>query len=192
MKNRKSTIRRERKRESLKQHDSTAVPRARKPIYLGGYIVERFGDWIITLAAAGVMIWWVWRRFDRWLHEPPGVKLRRLAVAGRIERDETVELIENNGYEVLSGKHRIPLAVVVDDGPSQATRLYFDYLAVKDDKYYLVKLERTRQPLEWTASGLRERLLVYALLFPDCEGILVVDSRDGLVRTVRFKVEDDE
>ncbi|KIL34438.1 hypothetical protein SD71_19905 [Cohnella kolymensis] len=154
--------------------------------------MERFGDWILTLAAAGVMIWWVWRRFNRWLHEPPGAKLRRLAVAGGVDRDETVELIENYGYQVLSGKHRIPLGVAIDDGPTQATRLYFDYLAAKDDKYYLVKLDRARQPLEWTASGLRERLLVYALLFPDCEGILVVDSRDGLVKTVRFKVEDDE
>jgi hypothetical protein len=154
--------------------------------------LARAGDWILLLAGAGLMLWWAVRRFDHWLHEPPAVRLRKLAQAGPIEQSEAVELLQEHGYEVLSGKHRIPLAVRVDDGPAQSTRLYFDYLACKEDKYYLVKLERSRLPTEWTASGLRERLLVYALLFPDCEGIIVADPRDKLLRAVRFQVEDDE
>ncbi len=154
--------------------------------------MERFGDWIIMLAAAGIMIWWVARRFDRWLHEPPGSKLRKLAIAGGVEQDDNVMLMQENGYEVLSGKHRIPLGVVLDDGPVMPTRLYFDYLAFKEDKYYLVKLERARQPMDWTASGLRERLLAYALLFPDCEGIVIVNAQDRQLKIVRFKVEDGE
>jgi hypothetical protein len=140
------------------------------------------------LAAAGIMVWWAFRRFDRWLHEPPGSRLRRLAQAGGVEVDETVLLLREHEYEVLSGKHRIPLGVVLNDGPTMPTRLYFDYLAFKDHKYYLVKMERARQPMDWTASGLRERLLVYALLFPDCEGIVIV-AHDKQLKTVRFKVE---
>lgn len=154
--------------------------------------MSRFGDWLLLLAGAAVALWWVVRRFDRWLHEPPGVRLRRLAQKGGVAEDDTVALLRESGFEVLSGKHRIPLGVSVDDGPAQPTRLFFDYLASKEDKYYLVKLERARQPLDWTASGLRERLLVYALLFPDCAGIIVADPKDKLVRTVRFQVEDDE
>ncbi|TJY44439.1 hypothetical protein E5161_03410 [Cohnella pontilimi] len=152
--------------------------------------MSRFGDWLLMLTAAGVMVWWLIRWFDRWLHEPPGAKLRRLAQAGGVEPDEAVSLLQEHGYEVLSGKHRVPLGVVVDEGPVQPTRLYFDYLASKDDKYYLVKLERARQPMDWTASGLRERLLVYALLFPDCEGLIVANPKDKLLRTVRFQLED--
>jgi hypothetical protein len=163
-----------------------------KPIDRGGWLLERFGDWIIMIAAAGVMLWWVFRRFDRWLHEPPGSKLRKLALAGGVEQDDTVALLQKHDYEVLSGKHRIPLGVVLDDGPVMPTRLYFDYLASKEDKYYLVKLERTRQPMDWTASGLREQLLVYALLCPDCEGIIIVNLKDQLLKIVRFKVEDGE
>lgn len=152
--------------------------------------MDKFGDALIMLAAVCMMLWWAWRRFDRWLHEPPGSRLRKLATAGGVEQDATVELLRQHGYDVLSGKHRVPLGVKVDDGPVQPTRLYFDYLAEKEHKYYLVKLERVRQPTEWTASGLRERLLVYALLFPDCEGILVADPGDQQVKLVRFKVED--
>ncbi|XID94159.1 hypothetical protein ACF3MZ_06445 [Paenibacillaceae bacterium WGS1546] len=151
--------------------------------------MDRAGDWIIMLIAAGIMGWWAIRRFDRWLHEPPGSRLRKLALAGGVEEDDTVQLLREHGYEALSGKHRVPLGVAVDDGPVMPTRLYFDYLAVKDNKYYLVKLERSRQPIEWTASGLRERLLVYALLFPDCEGIVVAIPQERQIKTVRFKVE---
>jgi len=154
--------------------------------------MSRVVDWLLLLAVAALMLWWIVRRFDRWLHEPPGVRLRRLAQKGTAPDDEISALLADNGFEVLAGKHRISLGVAVDDEPVQPTRLFFDYLAAKDDKYYLVKVDRARQPLDWTASGLRERLLVYALLFPDCDGIIVVDPRDRRVRTVRFQVEDDE
>lgn len=156
--------------------------------------MERFGDWLLMLIAAGFMIGWVLWRLRRWLHDPPGARLRKLARAGGIDVDDNdaVSLLEEHGYEVLSGKHRIPLGVVLDDGPPQPTRLYFDYLASMEDKYYLVKLERARQPTDWTASGLRERLLVYQLLFPDCDGIVVADPNERQVRKVRFQVEDGE
>ncbi|WP_239613877.1 hypothetical protein [Cohnella mopanensis] len=153
--------------------------------------MDKLGDWVIMLVAAGLMVWWCFRRFDRWLHEPPGSRLRKLALEGGVEPDETVQLLQEHDYEVLSGKHRVPLGVVLDDGPTMPTRLYFDYLAFKEDKYYLVKVERTRQPIDWTASGLRERFLVYALLFPDCDGIVIVlaQAQDRQIKTVRFKVE---
>jgi hypothetical protein len=142
------------------------------------------------LIAAGLISWWTWQRFTRWLHEPPGSRLRRLAKGTIVQPDEATLFLEGHGYQVLSGKHRIPLGVAVDDGPAQATRLYFDYLAVQEDQYFLVKLERSRQPLDWTPSGLRERLLVYALLFPDCDGILVADPKERQLRKVRFQLED--
>ncbi|RKP57158.1 hypothetical protein D7Z26_04020 [Cohnella endophytica] len=151
--------------------------------------MDRFGDWLIMLTAAGLMVWWVIRRFDKWLHEPPGSRLRKLAQAGGVEQDENVTLLEEHGFEVLSGKHRVPLGVVVDDGPVMPTRLYFDYLACREHKYFLVKLERARQPLDWTASGLREKLLPYALLFPDCEGIVIAHTQEAQIKIVRFKVE---
>ncbi|SFB19998.1 hypothetical protein SAMN05216312_104392 [Cohnella sp. OV330] len=153
--------------------------------------MARFGDGLIFAAAVAAIIWWVWRRFRHWLHEPPSSRLRRLARDGAPdEDDEAAALLREHGYEALSGKHRIPLGVSVDDGPYEATRLYFDYIASKEERYYLVKLERPRQPMDWTASGIRERLLVYALLFPECEGVIVADMRDRSLKTVKFKIEE--
>lgn len=154
--------------------------------------MAQFGDWLLLLTGAGLMVWWVFRRLDRWLHEPPSARLRKLAQEGAVSPDETTAMLEEAGYRVLAGKHRIPLGVKIDDEPVRPTRLFFDYLVSKDDQFFLVKLERDRQPTEWTASGLRERYLVYTLLFPDCEGIVVADPKQNQIRTVRFRVEDDD
>lgn len=155
--------------------------------------MERFGDGLIFAVAVAAIMWWLWRRFRHWLHEPPSARLRKLARDNAPEADdEAAALLREHGFEVLSGKHRIPLGVAVDDGGFEATRLYFDYVAAMDERYYLVKLARPRQPLDWTASGLRERLLVYALLFPECEGVIVADMRDRTLRTVRFRIGEGE
>ncbi|RUS48076.1 hypothetical protein [Cohnella sp. AR92] len=154
--------------------------------------MSRIGDWFIFLVVVALLLWWAAHRFNRWLHEPPSLRLRRLMREGPVEPDDSVALLESNGYEVLSGKHRIPLAVSIDGGPMQATRLYFDYLVQKDELYYLVKLDRARKPIEWTAAGLRERLLAYTLLFPECEGVIIADPKGQALHTVRFKVEDEQ
>ncbi|MCC3373403.1 hypothetical protein [Cohnella sp. REN36] len=155
--------------------------------------MDRFGDGLVFVIAVAAIAWLAWRRFRRWLHEPPSLRLRRLAQAGNIvEPDEAVDFLQEQGYQVLSGKHRVPLGVMVDDGPVQTTRIYFDYFVSKGDQFYLVRLERSRQPIDWTASGLRERLLPYALLFPECDGIVVADPKDRMLRTVRFRVEDEK
>jgi hypothetical protein len=154
--------------------------------------MAQIGDWLLLLIGACLMVWWVLRRIYRWLQEPASARLRRLAQRGNVVPDETTAMLEEAGFKVLAGKHRIPLGVKIDDEPVMSTRLFFDYLVSKDDQYFLVKLERPRQPTEWTASGLRERYLVYALLFPDCEGIVVADPKQNQIRTVRFRVEDDD
>jgi hypothetical protein len=156
--------------------------------------VERIGDWILIFLAVLFFAWLALRRFRNWLREPPGIRLRRLARRKSYvdEDEEPVRQLREAGYNVLGGKHRIPFGVSVDGAPAQPTRLYFDYLAEKDDKFYIVKLERPKNPLDWTPSGLRERLLPYALLFPDCEAILVVDPIGRRIRTVRFTAREEE
>ncbi|THF75895.1 hypothetical protein [Cohnella fermenti] len=153
--------------------------------------MSQLGDGFVFVIVVILLLWWLVHRFNRWLHAPPSLRLRRLAQDGPVDADESVVWLETCGYEVLSGKHRIPLAVAVDDGPMQATRLYFDYLVQKDDCYYLVKIDRARKPIEWTPSGLRDRLLAFTLMFPECEGIVIADPKGQTIHTVRFKVEDE-
>ncbi len=51
------------------------------------------------------------------------------------------------------------------DGQALQSRLFIDLIAEKDGKHYIVKTARDRMPIDWTGSGVRDRLLVYALAY---------------------------
>ncbi|WP_240941096.1 hypothetical protein [Paenibacillus sp. HB172176] len=151
-----------------------------------------YGDWFIMLIAGGLLLFWLYRAFYRWLHEPANVNRIKLGKGGAVSsNDENVKLLRKRGYEVTSGKHVIRIPIEMDDSPlGSGTRLYIDYIAEKDDSAYLVKTARERMPMDWTASGVRDRLLVYALLLPDCSGVLFVDAKEGIVRKIVFHLID--
>ncbi|WP_235680373.1 hypothetical protein [Paenibacillus albicereus] len=148
-------------------------------------------DRLVMVVSALLIGYWAYRAFYNWLHEPKGLK--RL-VLGRGEilapDDPHVLFLESHGYEVISGKHRVPLVVDLD-GKEMSSRLYVDYVAVRNGDMYAVKLMRERQPLDWTGSGLRDRLLVFHLLLPELEGILLIDTEDNKIRTVKFELNEE-
>ncbi|MFD0711063.1 hypothetical protein [Paenibacillus sp. GCM10027626] len=151
----------------------------------------KYGDWLIMLVAGSIIVYWLYRLFYRWLHEPPGVNSKLLLSRAEDvdERDDNVRFLERNGYEVNYGKYRIPITIDLD-GEQLYSRLFIDMIAERDGKYYVVKTARERMPIEWTGSGLRDRLLIYALLMPECEGVLFVDQKSNLIKTVTFHFSD--
>jgi len=150
---------------------------------LGKYV-----DWLIMIIAGCMIVLWLYRVFHRWLHEPPGVNSKLLlSNAGEVdEDDEQVKFLEQHGFEVNYGKYRVPITIDLD-GEELYSRLFIDMIAERDGKHYIVKTARERMPIDWTGSGVRDRLLVYALLMPECEGILFVDQKAQLIRTVTFR-----
>jgi len=152
-----------------------------------GGMALTFVDGLIMLLAGGLLVLWLYRLFYRWLHQPAGSKLFLLGDGGELEADdENIGFLERHGFEVVSGKHRVPLRIGLD-GEVLRSRLYIDYVAEKDGLTYLVKTARDRMPMDWTGSGVRDRLLVYALLVPGAAGILFADPREGWIRTVTFE-----
>ncbi|AJY77248.1 hypothetical protein [Paenibacillus beijingensis] len=146
-------------------------------------------DGLVMIAASVLVLYWIYRALYHWLHEPRAVNRLILGSGEPLEPDdEAVLLLESCGYAVSSGKHRLPIELELDGKPLQS-RIYVDYIAEKDGLMYAVKMARERQPMNWTGSGLRDRLLVYSLLLPQMEGILVVDMRDGSVRMVKFLLD---
>lgn len=151
-----------------------------------------YGDWFIMVFAGCLFVVWLFRVFHRWLHEPASVKRLKLGKGGVLaEDDENILLLEQAGYEVSSGKHLIPIPIKLDDVPlGRGSRLYIDYIAEMDNCTYIVKTARDRMPMEWTASGVRDRLLVYSLLLPECDGILFVDAKEKVIRKITFHISD--
>lgn len=98
------------------------------------------------------------------------------------------ELLQTNGYQGIGGKLRVPLTVRVD-GKKLASRMFIDGFAQKDEGLYVIRLERERLPIEWTGSGIREKLLAYALLYPETKGILYINETDQTVKEIQFEFD---
>lgn len=103
--------------------------------------------------------------------------------------DEAARLLEEYGYEVIGGKRRIPIEISVSGGEMLQSRLFIDYMVSKNGLYYTVKLAKERKPVEWTGSSIRERLLVYQLVFPNTAGVLYVDLQQRKVHCFVFDVQ---
>jgi hypothetical protein len=158
----------------------------------GAADVGNAADWLLMVAAGGLIVVWLFRRFHVWLHEPPASRVFRLGEGAEPEPDdEAVRFLEAHGYEVVSGKHRVPIEIEVDGELMQA-RLFIDYIAVKDGRTWLVKTARDRMPVDWTGAGVRDRFLVYALLVPTAEGVVYADPRERWLRTITFAIGTDD
>lgn len=135
---------------------------------------------IVVLAVIG------WFRFKKWLYAPSRIRLP-FPDYTPVPRTEAVSMMEKAGYEVICGKKKVPLLVEVDDIPMDS-RLFVDYFARKGEELYVVKVAKQRQPIEWTGSGVREKLLPYCYLFTETHGVLYVDVEEGSVRKVRMDI----
>lgn len=156
---------------------------------MGNYI-----DWLVMAVVGSLLLIWAYRGFYRWLHQPAGTRGLKLGKGGAIAEDDiNVQLLEQAGYEVTSGKHLIPISIDLDgEELGRGSRLYIDYIAEQEDESYIVKTARDRMPMDWTGSGIRDRLLVYSLLLPECDGVLFVDAKERIIRKITFHIADAE
>lgn len=148
------------------------------------------GDLFAMMLVIAAILVWGWFRFKKWLRSPVRIRLP-FPEAAPFARTEAVKLLEDAGYEVVSGKIKVPLLVEVDGEP-MPSRLFIDYFAKKDHELYAVKVSRQRQPVEWTAAGVRDRFMPYLHLFEETHGILYVDLEEGKVRKIAIDIGEAE
>jgi hypothetical protein len=123
-----------------------------------------------------------------WVRDKVGHVIPDIPVDDEIPEDEAVGLLEAAGYEILSGKKRIPIHVLLNDEPLQS-RLFIDYFVQMEDEVYIVKLAKERKPLELTGSGIRDALLCYQLAYPQAAGILYVDLAQRKINKIAITIE---
>ncbi len=144
------------------------------------------GDQFVILLILIILLVIGWFRFKRWLYSPARLKLP-FPTYTPVPHSEAVRLMEQAGYEVICGKKKVPLLVDVDDIPLDS-RLFVDYFARKGEELYVVKLARERQPIQWTGSGVRDKLLPYCYLFSETHGVLYVDVEEGSIRKIKMDI----
>lgn len=104
----------------------------------------------------------------------------------------SIDLLEDEGYEVVGGKLKIPLSFNVN-GSQLYSRLFIDYVASKEEgTVYLVILARPRKPLDLTGSGLRDTMLPYLLIYPECSGVLYVNVATASIQVIKLGKDDGE
>ncbi|MDR6725149.1 hypothetical protein J2W91_003648 [Paenibacillus amylolyticus] len=142
-------------------------------------------DTIVIGVFAICLIVWLFYGLRNWINRPQPVSLTGIQLNVVIQDSPVIDLLEAQGYEVIGGKMKVPLAFEANESVFHS-RLFIDYVAQQDGYRYLVKTSRRRQPVEFTGSGLRDRFLHYLLLYPGCEGLLYVDLEDSSVKLIRL------
>ncbi|MGG6309702.1 hypothetical protein [Paenibacillus macerans] len=151
-----------------------------------------FSDGLLMLLIAGIAAYLLYRGFRSWVRKP--FTLRSgigFEMNEEILEHPAVDLLEQAGYEVVSDKLKVPLAFRIDREVVHS-RLFIDYIVVKNGEFYLVRTARERLPIEWTGSGVRRELLPYLLLYPDCAGVLYVDPEQGQIKEISLTTEEDD
>lgn len=97
-------------------------------------------------------------------------------------------LLEQEGYTILSGKHRIPIRITVD-GEDLESRYFFDYIVKKDEEMFAVRCARSRKAIQWSGSGVRDEFMPYFLLYDEISGVLYVDAEQQQIKKIQFQYE---
>lgn len=147
---------------------------------------------VMILIGVALSIWIIYQIYI-WLQSSPQSFMNdSIPINKEITNHPAIDLLETAGYEVIGGKLKIPLSFTVD-GTVLYSRLFIDYVAsTAEGVMYLVMLERPRKQLEWTGSGIRDSVLPYLLLYPECGGMLYVNVSTGKVSVIKLGKDDGE
>ncbi len=137
---------------------------------------------------------WIVHRFRRWMDEPLKQKLPFEIENTSTPTGEAVDILEAAGYEVISGKQKISMKMNVQEAMEKSTlysRVFIDYFARDEDGLlYVVKVEKHRYPMEWTGSAVRDRLLLYWMLYEHkLAGLLHVNINANEIKKLTFEMD---
>ncbi|GAB6929876.1 hypothetical protein JCM10914A_38590 [Paenibacillus sp. JCM 10914] len=152
---------------------------------------ERY-DWLLMILLGIIVALLIGYRLNRWLMSPSPDRLPGIPINETIADHPAIGMLEREGYDVVGGKVKVNLSFETGNKPLHS-RLFIDYVASDDrGELYMVKLSRDRLPLDWTGSGIRDRLMSYLLLYPECAGLLYVDVEEQTIHVVNMDWSDEE
>ncbi|MCH5584206.1 hypothetical protein MK805_04390 [Shimazuella sp. AN120528] len=99
-------------------------------------------------------------------------------------KGEVADLLREYGYEPIEGKKKIPISIELDKEPYES-RMFIDFLAMKEDLLYVVLVAKERKPLRKTGAAIRDHLFPFFLLYRPA-GIVYIDKAKNKVSLVQF------
>lgn len=154
--------------------------------------MDEYWDGLLMVIITGTVLFISYRSFRSWVRKPLTLRTQLgFQMNDDILDHPAVHLLEQSGYEMISDKLKVPLTFKVDDNLLHS-RLFIDYIVQRNGELYLVRTARERLSIEWTGSGIRKDLLVYLLLYPECAGVLYVDTERGDIKEISLALDDTE
>lgn len=103
------------------------------------------------------------------------------------ESDPLSYILRKKGYRLIRKNVRIPIGIHYGEERFN-TRFFIDGVAKKDGKWYIVKVGRSKKPLQFTGSWIRDALLPYSLL-RKWDGILYVEPEEEKIYRFTFEID---
>lgn len=113
-------------------------------------------------------------------------KKRQLSKSSVPKSGKLVTLLEAEGYDIVSGKLKIPLNMSVGEREMD-TAMTADYLVKQSGRTYIVVKEKEEDE-KLTAKYIRERYLVDCLTFR-ADGVVVINSDKTRVKQIDISVK---
>ena len=146
-------------------------------------------DLYVSILILIVIAVWALYHFNKWLYMPSLKKLPFEHEPIELpEPNEETELLEESGYEIISGKRKIHLKIEANEDILTSS-LWVDYFVRMGEEIYAVKTARRRRPIDWTGSGLRDAFLQYALLYEQLDGVLYIEPEVRMVHKITFQIK---
>jgi hypothetical protein len=145
-------------------------------------------DGIIMLLIVAVLVVVLLTSARSWWNNPPK-KSMPIPFGGDIPQDETTELLEGAGFDIVSAKVHIPVQIKVNETQSITRNLFIDFFVRKNDEFYVAIVAREHKKIDLTGSSIRDLLLPYHLMYPEAAGILYVDMQLNKIKKITFHIE---
>lgn len=148
---------------------------------------DRFMIFLILLVLGTWLFMYVRGRMKATVEE--GFLPLPLPLEEEVPEDEATLFLEELGFTVIQGKKRIPVEISTDTGIMLQSRIFIDYFVERDGLYYSAIIAKDRKPMEMTGSSVRDRLLVYQLLYPQTKGVLYLDIKQRKASVITFELD---
>jgi len=152
-------------------------------------------DKYVLILVIIIILIWLMIAFKRWLYAPRIINLPFLPDDNKkLPSTEAVDFLESQGYDVLYGKHKVPIYMIIDDKEDKPlqSQYFIDYFARKDEMIYIVKLAKARQSIPWTGSSIRDHFLPLFLIYEEVSGVLYVDMNLRKIKKIVFTLDEYE
>jgi hypothetical protein len=146
------------------------------------------GDQLVLLLIIGIIGIALFIAFLRWMNAISRPKWE-LIPDDEIPVTEAVAMLEKAGYEVMTMKRKVPIRMILNDQDELFSRYYVDHFAQNGTEWYVVKVARSRKPLEIRGSSLRDQLLPYQLIYLEAAGVLYVDVTLNKIVKIQFELD---